>query len=102
MAVKKKAATGNPKLGDRVRFPVNGFEGIVVSVIDHLYQCRQVYIEPEKLDKEGQPQKGQWVDAPWVEVIKAGVYAPKGAVEETGTIVSGGPNRPHPPRRGDG
>jgi hypothetical protein len=100
------ARLGEIKLGDRVKFRLNGFEGICDGVTDYLYQCRQIHIVPEKLDKDNKQVEGHWYDEPWVDIVKAGAHAPVAAVmamQQTTTRqpahASGGPNRSHPKER---
>jgi hypothetical protein len=87
-------------LGDRVRYKINGFTGIVTGTCQYLYQCDQVYVKPERLDKDGQEQEGHWYDVPWVELIDARVHKPQGAVEVKGKRVNGAPGRDHPSMAG--
>ena len=89
------AENGTVKLGDRARFQVNGFEGIVTGTSEYLQQCRQILITPEKLDN-GKQLDGHWYDEPWVDVIKVGVHSPRAVVESKKGRTSGAPDRSHP------
>lgn len=90
-------------LGDRVKYKIDGFEGIATGVTDYLFQCRQIHVQPEDLDKDGKAKVGRWIDEPWLDVIKAGVHKPVAAVEQViggkKKAVSGAPAREHPPER---
>lgn len=86
------------ELGDRVRDKISGFTGIVVARTEYIESCDQVWIRPEKLGANGELQKAEWFDAPWVEVVEKGVYQPKAVVEAAGKRLSGGPAREHGPR----
>jgi hypothetical protein len=92
------------KLGDRVRYKIDGFEGIVTGIVDYLYQCKQVFVRPETRDKDGKVLDGHWFDMPWVEVVKAGVHKAEGAIEvvQAGKKVrtSGAPGRETPNMEG--
>lgn len=94
--MKKKKATipGLIDLGDRVRYKINGFTGICDAYMEHLYQCRQVHIVPEELDKDGKRKEGEWADEPWVEILEKGVFKPLAKVESAaGKAISGAPDR---------
>lgn len=50
------------KLGDYAKDTMTGFAGIITAQCDYLTGCRQFCIQPEGLDKDGQPQKSLWID----------------------------------------
>ena len=86
-------------LGDRVKYKVDGFQGIVTGITSYLQSCRQVLITPESLNKDGEKIAGRWVDEPWVVLVKAGVHKPEGTITaKDGKVRSGGPERSHPSR----
>jgi len=49
-------------LGSRATDTINGFSGLVTGRLEYLNGCRQFLIKPEKLDKDGKPQEGVWID----------------------------------------
>ena len=59
------------KVGQRVKDTISGFEGIVFGITEYLHGCRHICIKPTELDKDGVPRKGQWIDEPQVEIVKA-------------------------------
>ncbi len=71
-------------LGDKVKDPLTGIEGIAFSYITYMHGCERVGIQQSKHKNE----KGEWfvpdlfyVDDPQLEVVKAGfikVKKPKG------------------------
>lgn len=93
-AAKQTVPTRPIQLGDRVRGKITGYTGICDAIMVHLYQCRQVHIMPEDLDRDGNVKKGEWVDEPWCEIVAPNVFAPLAAVEGfKGERVSGAPDR---------
>jgi hypothetical protein len=76
------AKYGEVQLGDRVMYPINKFEGIVVGITEYLHQCRQVLVKPEKLTADGSQIDMAWIDEPWLNVVAKKVYQPTGAVNE--------------------
>jgi hypothetical protein len=65
---------GVAQLGDRVRDPITGFEGICVSVIQYLQGCERIGVLAEKLDKEGKPQDWHHMDNVQLKIVKRGVH----------------------------
>jgi len=57
------------KLGDKVRCKVSGFEGIAVTRSLYLNGCERWDIQP-RVDKDGKPQKGIYVDIQQLERVK--------------------------------
>jgi hypothetical protein len=87
------------KVGDRVKYRIDGFAGIATGITHYLFQCSQVHVAPEDLDKDGKAKAGRWIDEPWLDIVKAAVHAPRAAVTVRGRAVSGAPNREHPAER---
>lgn len=78
----------NKNIGKRARDNITGFEGIIISAIDHLHGCIQYAIKPNKLDKEGKPMAAVWFDEGQVEILKKPKkYKPK----KTKSGKTGGP-----------
>jgi hypothetical protein len=50
------------RIGSRVTDIINGFSGLAVGRIEYLNGCRQFLVKPEKLDKDGKPLDGVWID----------------------------------------
>lgn len=99
MKKKRKAIPGQIELGDLVRDTRSGFTGIAEVVSEFLYQCRQISVRPEGLDKEQKMPAPQWFDEPQLELLQAGVVKPSARVMEAGVAVSGGPERARAPQR---
>ena len=57
--------------GQRVRDTISGFDGIVTGRTEYLNGCVQVYVEPDRLDKDGKRIKGVWFDESQVEPVAA-------------------------------
>ena len=72
------------KIGQRARDTISGFEGIVYGITEYLHGCRHICIKPTGLDKDGAPQKVQWIDEPQCEIVQAAT-----ALEQSGD--TGGP-----------
>lgn len=86
-----------PQLGDRVRDPLTGFEGIVVVTSSWLHGCIRVGVQPEAMH-EGKPMESQHFDNSQLVVLDKRVHAPMQlavvempAAEERRS--SGGPSR---------
>lgn len=76
-------------LGDRVKDPVSGFNGIAVQATEYLNGCRRIGVQPEKVDtKTGKPFEYQYFDEPQLRVIKKNVI-------KNGMKITGG-DRPEP------
>lgn len=68
------------KIGQQVIDTLSGFEGIVFGVTEWLHGCRHIGIKPIELNKDGEPQKIQWIDEPQVVVVqKTKALKPSGA-----------------------
>ena len=63
-------------LGDKVRDPITGFEGIVTSRSEHINGCTRIGVQPP-MDKDGRVPSPEWLDEPAVDLIEAGVFKPK-------------------------
>ncbi len=57
-------------LGDKVKDPVTGLEGIVIGRTEFLYGCTRIGVQP-KLGKDGKVPDANWFDEPQLKVIKA-------------------------------
>jgi len=95
-------------LGDLVRDPISGFQGVVTARTEWLYGCIRISVAPEKLDKDGKVQDAQWFDEPQLEFLGTGSYTrhtkkPKKSGKKfmapNGSIVTGGPARETDPGR---
>jgi hypothetical protein len=64
------------ELGDRVRDPVTGFEGIANAVTTWMNGCIRIAIQPEKLDKDGKVPDDRYFDQGQLRVVKKRVHAP--------------------------
>lgn len=64
------------ELGDRVRDPVTGFQGIASSMTTWLNGCIRVAIQPEKLDKDGKVADERYFDQAQLRVVKKRVHIP--------------------------
>ena len=63
-------------LGDRVKDPVSGFNGIITCVSEFLHGYIRIGVAPEGLDKEGKPKEDRYFDQSQLVLIKAGVHKP--------------------------
>lgn len=64
------------ELGDRVKDPLTGFNGIVTAITVWLNGCIRVAVQPEKLDKEGKVREDRYFDQGSLTVVKKGVHKP--------------------------
>ena len=76
-------------LGDRVKDPVSGFQGIVTCVSSYLNGCIRVGVAPEKLKDDGQTQDDHYFDVAQMKLLKAAVHIPVSVKTEP----PGGPAR---------
>ena len=84
------------KIGDRVKDTINGFAGIATGRTEYSNGCRQFFVKPEKLDKDGKQIDGVWLDEQTLEVITAGVKPDPFAVpvgQPAKAATAGGPDR---------
>lgn len=85
----KKAIAGEIELGDLVRDRITGFEGVVVAVTHWITGCARISIQPQSLNKEGQPTELATIDITQLELLE------KEAFEVVDRSEKGGP-RPGP------
>ena len=85
------------ELGDRVKDRVTSVVGIATGRSDYMNGCRRFQVQPEKLTKEGEPQKDTWFDEPELVLVRAGVHA----AIPIPTATSRQPYRGGPRRSGD-
>lgn len=57
-------------LGDVARDDITGFQGVVICVSKWLHGCERLTLQPEGLDKEGQPHKAASFDEPQLSLMK--------------------------------
>lgn len=60
-----------PKLGDKVRCKITGFEGVIVSHATHLAGCDRMYVEP-RVGDDGKYTEGRWFDIDMLDIVEAG------------------------------
>lgn len=84
-----------PKLGDRVRDRVTGFEGIVVCETQWLHGCRRLTIQAQWRD--GKPGERDTFDEPQIEILEAGAFQRSTLPSESAT----GGDAPAPSRLPD-
>lgn len=101
-----KVITTNPvSLGDEVQDIYTGYKGVAVGRTTWLYSCARILIRPNKLDKDGKPQEGEWFDETQVKVTRR--TAPKISPQRPfeGSPKTGGPKadpkRPRMPSVGN-
>ena len=56
-------------LGDAVEDTVTGLRGIVIGVVEYLYGCRRLVVQP-LVDKDGKYVEAVYVDEPQVVVLR--------------------------------
>ncbi len=61
-------------LGDKVKDPISGIEGIVMARTEWLYQCVRIIIQPLGADKDGQAKKYEHFDEEQLEVVEKAAY----------------------------
>jgi len=79
------------RIGDRVEHRINGLKGIATARTEYLNGCRQFLVQPEKLDKEGKPIEGQWIDEQHLTVVSGQVFSDPFNASNVAT--AGGPDR---------
>lgn len=62
-------------LGDRVKDPISGFQGIVTAVTTWLHGCIRVVVQPEEL-REGMPAADQAFDQSQLVLLAAKAHTP--------------------------
>jgi len=55
-------------LGDKVRDPLSGFEGVAISSHNYLHGCTRINVQPV-VDKDGKLPDTQTFDEPQLEVV---------------------------------
>lgn len=69
-------AQGNRiQLGQKVRDPLSGLVGQVVTISDWLYGCTRIGIQPDG-NKDGKPFDIFYIDEPQVEIVEETKLAP--------------------------
>ena len=64
-----------PKLGDRVRDRVTGFEGVITVASKHLFGCTQFAVKSPEV-KDGKPIDAQWFDEGGLEIVEVDAIVP--------------------------
>ena len=57
------------EIGDKVRDPISGLIGIVVSLTEFLTGCKRCSVQREGLTKDGKPYETCHFDCPQLEII---------------------------------
>lgn len=60
-------------LGDRVKDPITGYQGIVVAMTDWLYGCRRPLVQAEGLTDDGKPKSSESFDEDQLVVLERNV-----------------------------
>ncbi len=92
-----RPVAGVGQLGDRVREPITGYEGIVVSVTQYLQGCERIGVLSQKLDKDNKPQDWHHFDNVNLKILNRKAF-PVHEVEKPVSQRTGGP-RPDAPQR---
>ena len=58
------------ELGDTAKDTITGLTGIVVAITEWLHSCRRITIQPQHLNKDGQPLDNYTIDEPQAELIE--------------------------------
>jgi len=61
------------KMGAKVKDVITGFVGVVTARTEWLSGCVRYLVSPQKLDKEGKPVEGQWIDEQQLGLMTGGV-----------------------------
>lgn len=64
------------ELGDRVKDPITGFQGIAVVISTWINGCIRIAVQPETLDKENKVRDDRYFDQTQLVVLKKRVHAP--------------------------
>lgn len=86
------------ELGDEVKDPITGFQGIAIGRTEWLYNCDRIVVQP-KAGKDGVMKGGESFDEPQLEIVKRGkikvnppsLPAEGMPVPTVGTAKTGGP-----------
>lgn len=57
-------------LGNRVRDYITGFEGVAISVAEHLFSSPQICILPASLNPDDSTKQAEWFEYQRVQVIE--------------------------------
>lgn len=88
------------QLGDKVRDPVTGFEGIAIGLTEWLHGCTTVSVRPQTLKKDGDLKDSVSFDEPQLEIVKAKAVISKEDLTPDEVTRTGGPrDEPQRPRR---
>jgi hypothetical protein len=63
------------EMGDIARDELTGFEGVVIGRCHWLTNCDRLTLQPQSLDKDGQPAKANSFDITHCQMVKKGVIA---------------------------
>lgn len=63
-----------PKLGDKVKDRVSGFEGIIIAKHDYLYGCTRFSVQPV-VDKDGKHPDSMAFDEYQLDIIEEGAVS---------------------------
>ena len=76
------------QLGDVAKDTITGFTGVVVARTEWLHGCERLTLQPQTLNKDGEPIESKSFDEPQIELVKAKAHK--------GTSDGGGPRaEPH-------
>ena len=65
-----------PKLGDLVKDPITGYNGVVIAYSTYLQGCSRCGVQSREL-KDGRRIEPEWFDEPQLEVVQEGFYPVK-------------------------
>ena len=85
-------------IGDRVEHKLNHFVGIVTGRTEYANGCRQLLVQPEKLDKDGKMQDGSWIDEQYWNVLDTGILPNPFAQPDAPAIAGGADHHERPTR----
>jgi len=91
------SASEHLNLGDLARYAVTGFEGIVTAKVSYLSGCDQVCLQPQGLTEAGKTKDGLYFDAPYVDLVTAGVVDDRTPDRVTGASMPPGISGEAPP-----
>ena len=78
------------ELGDKVRDPISGFEGIAIGRTEWLYGCSRVGVKPMQVNSDGKTVEPEWFDEPQLVLVSAGAHRPAAIAVQASP---GGPRR---------
>ena len=82
--MEKKIST-DELLGKQCKDKITGFEGIIVGVAHHLFNCRTIGIAPQTFDKDkGKRPETEWFDEGRIEITGEGIKPEDVQAEEPG------------------